>query len=105
MFAAVRRKASGMPLASVIRWRLEPARPRSVGLGRVSSPPFGGHARTVHASPAPIDDTGPAQAVEQDAMQLFPDTGRLPVAQPSLTRHARPAAHLLREHLPRDAAL
>ena len=40
MFAAVSRTASGMPLASVIRWRLEPARPRSVGLGPVSSPPF-----------------------------------------------------------------
>jgi hypothetical protein len=40
MFAALRRRASGMPRASVMRWRLEPARPRSVGLGPVSSPPF-----------------------------------------------------------------
>ncbi len=32
--------ASGMPLASVMRWRLDPGRPRSVGLGPVFSPPF-----------------------------------------------------------------
>src|SRR4051812_42246182 len=36
MFAAVRRTASGMPLASVIRGCLDPARPRLVGLGPVS---------------------------------------------------------------------
>ena len=52
------------PLASVMRWRLDPARPRSVGLGPVSSPPFGGNRGTVHASVAPVDGARPAQAVE-----------------------------------------
>jgi hypothetical protein len=38
-------------------------------------------------------------------MQPVPDPSRLPVAQPPPARHPRPAAHLLGEHLPRDAAL
>lgn len=38
-------------------------------------------------------------------MEPFPDPGRLPVAQPSPARHPGAAAHLLRQHLPRDAAL
>jgi hypothetical protein len=98
MFAAVSRRASGMPRASVMRWRLEPARPRSVGLGPVSSPPFGGHAGAVDASTAPVDGTGPTEAVEQDAMVPFPDTGGMPVAQSPSARHARPATHLLGQH-------
>jgi hypothetical protein len=38
--APVRRMASGVPLRSVGTWRLLPGRPRFVGFGPVSSPPF-----------------------------------------------------------------
>ena len=78
---------------------------RSVGFGPVPGPPFGGHARAVHASPAPVDGIGPAQPVEQDAMQPVPDAGGLPLAQPPPARHPRPATHLRGQHLPGDAAL
>ena len=36
-------------------------------------------------------------------MQPVPDTGLLPVTQPAPARHARAAAHLLRQHLPWNA--
>lgn len=36
--AAVTEQARGMPLASVIKWCLLPALPRSTGLGPVSPP-------------------------------------------------------------------
>lgn len=39
-FAAVKDTASGMPFKSVMMWCLLPGRPRSTGLGPVSSPPF-----------------------------------------------------------------
>ena len=32
-----------------------------------------------------------------------PDAGLVPVAEPAPARHARAAAHLRRQHLPRDA--
>jgi hypothetical protein len=38
--AADRVTASGMPLASMTTWRLDPGLPRSVGFGPVSRPPF-----------------------------------------------------------------
>jgi hypothetical protein len=47
----------------------------------------------------------PAQAVEQNAMQPVPDPGGVPIAQPPPARHPRTAAHLLRQHLPGNAAL
>ena len=37
---AERQTASGMPFRSTTRWYLDPALPRSVGLGPVWSPPF-----------------------------------------------------------------
>ena len=39
-FAAVSSTASGMPFFSTRRWYFEPGRPRSVGFGPVSAPPF-----------------------------------------------------------------
>jgi len=38
--APVKITESGKPSPSTRRWRLEPKRPRSTGLGPVSSPPF-----------------------------------------------------------------
>jgi hypothetical protein len=38
-FALVSRRASGIPRASTTRWRLQPARPLSVGFGPKMSPP------------------------------------------------------------------
>lgn len=52
-FAAVRRMASGVPRPSTIRWRFEPALPRSVGLRPVFWPPLA-PVRLLHpARPAP----------------------------------------------------
>jgi hypothetical protein len=58
--------------------------PAAIGrIGPVSSPPLDGQAGAVDASTAPVHGIGPAQAVEQNAMQPFPDAGGLPFAQPS----------------------
>lgn len=49
--------------------------------------------------------TGAMQLAQQDLMQLIPDTGQLPIPEPSPTGHARAAAHLCGQHPPGDAAL
>jgi hypothetical protein len=38
-------------------------------------------------------------------MQPLPYTRFVPIVEPTPTRHARAASHLLRQHLPGDAAL
>ena len=43
------------------------------------------------------------QSGQQRFVQPVPDPDFLPVAQSAPAAHARAAAHLLREHLPRDA--
>ena len=89
-----------------MRWRLDPARPRSVGLGPVSSPPFWREQRRCRGrrgssrwrQPGPSGRAGHDGAVPTH-------TRFLPVAQPSPASHARAATPLLRQHLPGDAAL
>jgi hypothetical protein len=78
--------ASGMPPRSTSRWYLEPGLPRSVGLGPVSSPPFGAHAERVQASSRPVKLAVVAELIEQQMVQTLPDPGALPVAQPPASR-------------------
>lgn len=58
--AAVSRQASGMPLASVIRWCLLPARPRSTGLGPVLSPQKRAQGRGVADGAGEVEPVCPA---------------------------------------------
>jgi len=83
----------------------EPLFLRSTGLGPVSSPPDRSHRPAVDDRPREVDLVGSAKPVQQDAMDLLPHAGGVPVAQTSPARHARAAAHLLGEMLPRDPGL
>src|SRR4051794_25461595 len=82
---------------------------RLAAVGRVR--PRGGPARlrrqagAVERAPAPVDQAGLPEPVEQGVVERPPDAGLLPVAQSAPAGHAGAAAHLLREHLPGDAAL
>lgn len=55
ILGVVSMKAGGMPPPSVIRRRLVPSLPRSVGFGPVLSPPAYGQGCAVDAGPAPVD--------------------------------------------------
>ncbi len=102
--AAERRTASGIPFRSTTRWYLEPALPRSVGLGPVCfAPLFGPDAEAVQARPAPVDGRLVAEPVQQPGVQPLPDAGRLPVAQPPPAGDAAAAAQLPRQQPPRAA--
>src|SRR5690242_17187617 len=64
-----------------------------------------GQAGAVERAPAPVDQAGLPEPVEQGVVERLPDAGLLPVAQPAPAAHPAAAAHLLREHLPGNAAL
>ena len=73
--------ASGTPPASVIRWCLEPSRPRSTGLRPVFGPPLS--ARTwLESTTARERSSFPAgsQFGEQNLVQTLPEPGVVPVA-------------------------
>ena len=53
----------------------------------------------------PVDAFFLPDPLEESVQESLPDAAALPVAQPAPAGHARAAAHLLREHLPGDAAL
>ena len=87
-------------------WRLVPGLPRLVGLYPVADPPsFGCNRSAVQRGPAPVDLPCSLQALQQHPVQRCPDPSLLPVAQASPAAHARPTAHLGRQHLPRQAGL
>jgi hypothetical protein len=46
---------------------------------------------------------GVAELIQEEVMDAVPDTGKIPVPQPTPTGHATATAHLLRQVLPRDA--
>ena len=100
--APLRQKPSGVPRASVTRWRFVPGLPRSVGFGPVAGPLFSRDRRAVQASPVPVDLTRCVQALQQHVMQAAPYARRLPIPQPPPATHAGAAAHLGRQHLPRQ---
>src|SRR3954471_13358154 len=83
------------------------ARLAAVGRVRPGRGPagLGGQARRVERAPAPVDQPGLAEPVEQRVVERLPDAGLLPIAEPAPAAHPAAAAHLLREHLPGDAAL
>src|ERR671933_447800 len=64
-----------------------------------------GQAGCVERAPAPVDQSGAAQQIEQLVVKGLPKARLLPVPQPPPAGHAGAAAHLLREHLPRDTGL
>ena len=83
LLAGVGATARVMPPASTRRWRLLSGLPRSVEFGPVRSPPpFCRDARRIECAVAPVDRVGPAEPIEQDAMQPRPDrrTNRMPVS-------------------------
>jgi hypothetical protein len=103
--APLKESASGVPRPQVTGWCLEPLLPRSTGLGPVFSPPDGADVRAVDRRPRPVDPVGLAELREQQLVQALPDALLLPLSQRSPARHARAAAHLLRQVFPRDPRL
>jgi hypothetical protein len=59
----------------------------------------------VHEKTGEIDSFGPPQFLQEEAVDLLPDAGQIPVAQSAPTSHATAAAHLLGQEFPRDTAL
>ena len=94
---------SGLPRPQTIRWCLEPLRERSTGLGPVLAPPKRPHVRAVDRRSRPVDPLRLVELREQQLVQLLPDAGLLPLAQPAPAGHPRAAAHLLRQVLPRGS--
>src|SRR5215212_2506614 len=86
-WAPVSAMASGTPLASVRTCRFDPGLPRSRGLGPVLVPPFGRDRSRIQAAPRPVDQSGFAQFVKQDAVQTILNSGLLPVPEPPPARH------------------
>ncbi len=80
-------------------------RVRPCRLTHASIPPFGWNRCTVQRGPAPVDLPCSLQMLQEHPVQRGPDPGLLPVAQASPAAHARPAAHLGGQHLPRQAGL
>ncbi len=101
--APVTQNARGTPLRSVIRCRLLPRLPRSVGFGPVYAPPGGSHTGRVQAGPAQVQLVGLAQFGQQDMMQTMPHAGGLPVAQTPPAGHAAAVAQFQRQIFPGDA--
>ena len=75
------------------------------GSAQSAPPGLGGQAGAVERPPAPVDQAGAAESVEKQVVERPPNFGSLPVPEPPPAGHAGAAAHLLRQHLPRDAAL
>lgn len=86
--ALVTQNITGMPWRSVIRWRLVPSLPRSVGLGPVCGPPGAGHAGSIYTGAAEVQLIGAAQFGQQCHVQAVPCACALPVAQPPPAGHA-----------------
>ena len=104
--AALRTTASGTPPRSTTRWRFEPCLPRSVGFGPAFWPPRGRAPPPSRARLATSRCGLPAPGgVQEGSVQALPDAGLVPLPQAAPAGHTRAAAHLLREHLPRDARL
>ncbi len=79
--------------------------PRSVGFGPVFSPPGSRYARRVERGTRPIDPVDFTQTVEQCLVEPLPHPGPVPPLEAPPAGHPRAAAHLVREHLPRNARL
>ncbi len=103
--AAVCLTTSGTPPLSTTIWRFEPCLPRSVGFGPVFSPPGSRHTRRVERGSRPVDVVRLTQAVEQHPVKPPPHPSFVPLLKTPPAGHPGTAAHLLREHLPRDTRL
>src|SRR3954462_9439773 len=89
-------QASGMPLGSTKRWCLEPARPRSTGLGPVAEPLFSPAHGSKSRPRATLDLAPGAAALQQEGVQPLPDAGPLPLVESAIAGRARAEAELER---------
>jgi hypothetical protein len=103
MFAAVSRRANGMPSRSVMAWRLDPARPRSVGLGLVFPPPPRRARRRCPRKPGSDRWRRPDPGDRAGRDRAFPKYR--PCRSRSRRQPVIPAAHLPGQHLPGNTAL
>ena len=62
-------------------------------------------APTIHDRPRPVDLVRGVELGQERGVELLPDPGVVPIAEAPPAGHAGAAAHLLREHLPRNAGL
>ena len=85
-----------------LRTRLAPVRRVRANLLAAS---LRGQAGRIEGAPAPVNQPGAAQQIEQLVVKGLPKARLLPVPQPPPAGHAGAAAHLLWKHLPRDAGL
>jgi len=79
---------------------LEPARPRSTGLGPVVGPLERAHVGGVRDRPSQVKPAGGAELSEQQLVQAIPHAGGLPVAKPTPAGHPGAVAELLGQLLP-----
>src|SRR5262249_35020361 len=61
------------------------------------------HMDGIHEETPEIKAFNLAQMIQEDVMDVTPDTRKIPIPQPAPTSHATATAHLLREILPGDA--
>jgi hypothetical protein len=64
----------------------------------------GAGGTTVHDRSRPINLIVSSEPIQQREVNEIPHAPSLPIAQAAPTRHPRPAAEFLREHLPGNAA-
>lgn len=102
MLAPDSNSANGVPFRSVKICRLVPGRPRSVGFGPVADPLFRLDGGAIHAGSIPVQSIGVLEMFQQGLVEGLPDTGLMPVAEPSPASDAGTATHLLGQHLPGD---
>ena len=98
----VRVKASGIPPWSTMRWCLDPGVHGQPGSGPSWRPPFRLYVTGVDDGARPLELTGGTQSLEQQAVQLHPHPGTLPLIQAPLAGDARAEPELRRKVPPSD---
>jgi hypothetical protein len=99
----VRRTASGVPWSSVIRWRLEPARPRWAGEGPVWIPALTWEEPTMERDRS---IRAPAfGSASKELVEALPGVGPAPVPQPTPAHHPGAGAEFFWEVFPLDAGV
>ena len=86
---------NGSPPASLVRWSLDPALPRSTGFAPVRSPFDRAQAERVDACAGQVNAAGRTQLVQQQRLKLIEHPGAGPLVQPPPAGGRGAAAQLL----------
>ena len=91
---------NGSPPASLARWSLDPALPRSTGFAPVRSPFDRAQAERVDACAGQVDAARRTQLIQQQRLKLIEHPGAGPLIQPPPAGGRRPTAQLLGRQQP-----